>query len=134
MRDGETRKLAASERNGGFDAFRDRWEASLVIVAGGAEGDEVTLDRPCVTLGRGPGVDSAFPDDAMSREHAAVEFSEEGFRVRDLGSTNGTMLNGSTVGAADLAHGDRIQVGQHVFQLVLEKRERSPRTYLIPES
>jgi pSer/pThr/pTyr-binding forkhead associated (FHA) protein len=82
-----------------------------------------------VTLGRGPGVDLAFDDPAMSRQHAAIDFAEGAFRVHDLGSTNGLRVNGSRVQVSDLVHGDRIEFGTQVFQLVIDEREDTPNTY-----
>jgi len=43
-----------------------------------------------------------------------------------MGSTNGIAVNGSRVDAADLKHGDRIEIGSHVLQFVLESTERVP--------
>ena len=133
MHDGGTRKLAASEPDDDFEQFQERWKCSLVIVEGGAYGTEFLLDQPQCSLGRGPGVDLAFEDDAMSREHAMIEFTSGGFRVRDLRSTNGTHLNSGEISVAELEHGDRLQLGGHVFQLVLEERKREPRMYVLPE-
>ena len=79
-------------------------------------------------------MDLAFEDSAMSREHAILEFSDGGFRIRDTGSTNGTQVNGETVKAANLNHGDRLRIGEHVFQFVLEKREPEPMIYVLPDA
>lgn len=134
MKDGRTRKVEQSGETLDFASFRTRYEAALIVVAGGAEGSEFGIEAPHLTLGRGPGVDLAFSDSAMSRQHAAIEFSNEGFRIRDLGSTNGTRVNGSEIQGAELKHGDRIEIGDHAFQLVIEKRKRTPKTYVVEES
>jgi len=133
MRDGRTRRLAANGRRDSLEEFRRRFRASLVVVSGEMAGSEISLTRPQMTVGRGPGVDLALEDAAMSREHAAFEFSHGGFRVRDLGSTNGVLVNGAPVPAADLSAGDRVQVGEHAFQLVVEERPVAPRVHVIPE-
>lgn len=133
MRDGRTRKLATASGAVAFADWVARWRPTIVVVVGGAEGSEFALDGERTTLGRGPGVTLAFPDDAMSREHAALEFAEDGFRIRDLGSRNGVCVNGADVPAADLKHGDRFQLGEHVFRFLVEERRRPPRTYLLPE-
>ena len=70
-------------------------------------------------------------DDSMSSEHAVLEFSGAGVRLRDLGSMNGCRVNGANVQAADLKHGDRIELGSSAFQFLLEQRRRAPRTYVI---
>jgi pSer/pThr/pTyr-binding forkhead associated (FHA) protein len=134
MRDGYTRRLDRAEHDGrSFEEYARRFAASLTILSGGAEGSEYLLERPENTIGRGPEADMVFDDRTMSREHAVIEFTGVGFRVRDLASMNGIFLNGSEVKVGDLKSGDRIQVGQHVFQFVLEKSQGSPKTYVLPE-
>lgn len=124
MKDGHTIKLPRGESLG--RVFLATHRATLVIVEGGAAGAEYEIRENGVTVGRGPGVDIALQDDAMSKTHAAFEPAERGVRVRDMGSTNGIAVNGSRVDAADLKHGDRIEIGSHVFQFVLESSERVP--------
>jgi len=132
MRDGLTRKLPNSVESAGMEEFLSGFLAKLVIVAGGAVGTEFALDSECVTLGRGPNVDLAFDDPAMSRQHASVEYVNEQFRVRDLGSTNGILLNGEPVQAGEIEEGDRMVIGSHEFQLVVEVKELEPETYELP--
>ena len=134
MRDGLTRKLAVGERDAGFTRFLADVRASLVVLEGGVAGAEHEIERPRTSLGRGPGVDLAFPDPAMSKEHACLEWAGGGLRLRDLGSMNGVRVNGAEVQVCDLKHGDRFQLGAHVFQLVLEQRRREPRAYVLPDS
>ena len=134
MRDGFTRKLERAESaSPSFEEHQRRCETSLVIVSGGPEGTEFVLDRPQTTLGRGPDVDLVFADQTLSRQHLAIEFTGQGFRARDLGSMNGMRVNGRETRVADLASGDRLQVGELVLELVVEKREAPPRTYVLPD-
>jgi pSer/pThr/pTyr-binding forkhead associated (FHA) protein len=100
-----------------------------MLVSGPGAGAGFTIDRERVIVGRGPGVDKAFDAPDMSRQHAAIEFSGTGFRLRDLGSTNGTMLNGTAVQSAELRHGDRFEIGGRHFVLAIEEREREPDAY-----
>ncbi len=123
MRDGNTRKLAQSPVKQRL--FLSRHRACLVVVDGPAAGTEYRLQSQSVVLGRGPGVDIAFADEAMSKRHAALELGEDGYRLRDMGSTNGVSLNGSPVSAADLKHGDRLQLGEHTLQYVVESRKHT---------
>jgi pSer/pThr/pTyr-binding forkhead associated (FHA) protein len=133
MRDGRTHKIQGSVRNRGFSEFLAAWRAAIVVLSGGVAGSEHELERPRISLGRGPGADLAFGDDSMSHVHAALEFANGGFRVRDLGSTNGVLLNGAEVEVGDLKNGDRFELGQHRFQFLLEKRRREPKAYLLPD-
>jgi pSer/pThr/pTyr-binding forkhead associated (FHA) protein len=131
MQDGRTME----NRRGGADADEFAcWEAALVVVEGGAEGSEHELQRRRVVIGRGPGVDIAFADPEMSQQHVAIEFEEGGFRVLDLGSTNGLRVNGAQVLEHELEHGDRISVGIHVFRILLEKRDSMPPVYVLPDA
>ena len=134
MRDGFTRKVEVVELDESFDDFLSKWRAVVVILSGEAAGTEFELNQPNVSIGRGSEAHWTFDDDAMSKEHAALEFANGGIRLRDLGSMNGTRLNDSELKAADLKNGDRFQLGEHVFQFVLEKRPKQPKTYVIPDA
>ncbi len=133
MRDGLTRKQGAGSRSSDLGAFLERFDATLVVVRGSTAGEEHPLDGPKLVLGRGPGVDVAFDDGEMSSQHAAIEWSGSGFRVCDLGSTNGTLVNGKRVQAQDLASGDRVELGRHVLQLRLEERPAEPKVYSLQD-
>ena len=134
MRDGLTEKKAAPTRVAGIDAFLSRKRAKLVAISGDRRGAVFALKQECVMLGRGPNVDLAFDDSSMSRQHAAVEFVDQQFRVRDLGSTNGSRLNGKAVQVGELQHGDRIEIGSQELQLIIEAAEDDPDTYVLPSS
>jgi pSer/pThr/pTyr-binding forkhead associated (FHA) protein len=131
MRDGRTRRLANSSQARPPETFLAKHRATLVVLKGSAVGNEYELGQPRTILGRGPAVDIAIDDATMSRQHVAFEIGTDGLRARDLGSTNGILVNGTTVDAADLKHGDRLKVGAHELQLLLEARDREPPTYVI---
>lgn len=133
MRDGRTRRLERAEAaNAVFEEFAARQQPTLVLVSGEGAGSEFALERPRVTLGRGGDVDLSFCDPSLSSEHAIFEFFDGGFRVRDLGSLNGTRVNGCDVQLADLKHGDRLEFGEQSFRFVLAERSVGPRTYEVP--
>jgi len=133
MQDGNTRKITRSEGSRETQDFFRRHRASLVTLSGATAGNEYTLDSVKVVVGRGPEANLRFDDSAMSREHAVFELTEEGFRVRDLGSTNGISVNGNPTLIADLDHGDRIALGEHTFQYILEDCSRNPRAYVVDD-
>jgi pSer/pThr/pTyr-binding forkhead associated (FHA) protein len=130
MRDGLTRRREVGDPG---PRSVHGWLATLVEVKGGAEGNEYPVETERVVVGRGPGVDIAFDDEEMSARHAVFEHSRGGFCVTDLDSTNGTRVNGESITTRALAHGDRIEMGGHTFHLLLEKREKPPRTWVVDE-
>ena len=69
------------------------------------------------TLGRHPDNSIQVLDRIVSKEHARITLAPNGsWMVRDAGSLNGTMVNGERIGEAVLKDGDRIQLGNTVFQ------------------
>jgi DNA-binding NtrC family response regulator len=67
--------------------------------------------RQPVTIGRGPNAEVQLEDETISRAHARVELVGDEVWVEDLGSKNGTLVNGSPVGRARLTPHDRLVVG-----------------------
>jgi len=131
MKDGKTRKRPSIAGAPDVAAFLSRFDTRLKVSSGRGAGSAVPINRERVIVGRGPGVDRAFDDPSMSRQHAAIEFSGAGFRIRDLGSTNGILVNGSAVQAAELHHGDTVDIGEQRFVVVVEERDTEPETYEI---
>jgi pSer/pThr/pTyr-binding forkhead associated (FHA) protein len=134
MRDGVTVRRERGHAPENVSDFLARWRPSLVVISGVAAGSEFIVDRARTSVGRGPGVDLAFADAEMSQQHAAIEFADGGFRLCDLGSTNGTYVNGALVRVCELKNADRVQLGRFVFQFVLEERAHSPRVYVLPDA
>ena len=88
----------------------------LVVKHGPQAGTRFVLDAPVVRVGRHPESDIFLDDITVSRRHA--EFVTEGgtTHLRDLGSLNGTYVNRERIEDAELASGDKVQVGK--FKLV----------------
>jgi hypothetical protein len=88
----------------------------LVVVRSPAleEGDEVQLDSAPLMLGRGARNDVDLGrDEFASSEHARIEPRRDGVWIEDVGSTNGTYLNGTRVaGPKRLSVGDIVRVGE----------------------
>lgn len=70
------------------------------------------------TIGRRPGNSLQVTDGSVSGRHAEVHVSTAGVSVRDLGSTNGTLVDGQKVPAAQLTHGGRFSLGAVEFTLL----------------
>ncbi len=80
-----------------------------------AIGDVPLADRP-LAIGRHPDNDIPINDNVASRFHCVVEQDKSGrYVLRDLGSRNGTRLNGQQVSETKLSEGDVITIGQHTF-------------------
>jgi pSer/pThr/pTyr-binding forkhead associated (FHA) protein len=73
---------------------------------------DIPLDRERTTIGRRPGTDVCLPYAAVSGEHAVIVTSARGSTIEDLGSTNGTLVNGESIARHKLADGDRIDIGR----------------------
>jgi hypothetical protein len=84
----------------------------LVVVRGPNAGSRFLLDRDATTIGRHPDSDIFLDDVTVSRRHAEVGNTEEGVRVRDLGSLNGSYVNGERVEERLLSTGDEVQIGR----------------------
>jgi pSer/pThr/pTyr-binding forkhead associated (FHA) protein len=93
--------------------------ASLVVQRGFYEGLEVAIDRDWVVIGRGRGADVVISEPTLSRAHAAFGFDGERFFVQDLGSTNGTLVNGGKERMAPLKDGDEVQIGKLLLRIAL---------------
>jgi len=90
---------------------------NLKVLAGPYAGQVFTFDRHATFLiGRSETAHLCLPNDRFfSRNHCMLEISPPHCYVRDLGSTNGTLVNGKSVQEAFLRTGDRIQGGQTVL-------------------
>jgi predicted component of type VI protein secretion system len=83
----------------------------LRILNGTMAGSDVTLTQPLIALGRELDNDMVIEDSRVSRHHAQLFFQHGRYVLRDLGSTNGTFVNGQPVSSMMLAPGDRISLG-----------------------
>lgn len=93
--------------------------ASVLVKSGFYEGLEVVVDRDWMVIGRGRSADVVIAEATISRAHAAIGYAADGFFVQDLGSTNGTMVNGARIDRHRLKPGDRIQMGRLVLGVTL---------------
>jgi pSer/pThr/pTyr-binding forkhead associated (FHA) protein len=89
--------------------------AKLVLTYQGVLLREFPLKGSAVTIGRTDKNDVRVDHPTVSSRHAQVEFSSEGFILTDLGSRNGTFVNGRKVQRAVLRPNDWISVGNHVL-------------------
>jgi hypothetical protein len=81
----------------------------------------VERGRPIV-IGRNPDADLVIADDLVSRRHARLVYEDGELVVEDLGSTNGTFVNGARVTRGPVVEGDRLLVGGSLLKLVAGDR------------
>jgi pSer/pThr/pTyr-binding forkhead associated (FHA) protein len=95
----------------------DRSFDKLVMAQQDCEGIEFVLEKANVTLGRATINEIVLLHDSkVSRHHARIDKKEAAFTIVDLGSTNGTYVNGKRVGSSTLVPGDVIKLGDTVFR------------------
>ena len=114
---GHTMIYSTSARTGGPAAARTspRRERALLLVGG----RRVLVAPSGAVIGRSRDCDIVLDDAGVSRKHAEIRPSGDGWTVADLGSTNGVLVNGLSVGAPrELSPGDYIEIGS--TQLLFE--------------
>jgi len=94
--------------------------ALLTFETGPFAGRIVALPSQMVTIGRAPDNDVVVGDPATSGHHGRIEVRNGFFWISDLGSTNGTLVNGEPVIEKQLSDGDLIAVGQNTMRFSLE--------------
>lgn len=94
-------------------------QACLMLSTGEAAGTVFPLTQPLVIIGRAADAQVRINEHAISSEHALLEMEGSTFTLRDLGSTNGTYVNGQRiVTAVVLASSDTIRMGSTTFTFV----------------
>ncbi|MBI3891327.1 MAG: sigma 54-interacting transcriptional regulator [Candidatus Wallbacteria bacterium] len=106
-REGATERLGSSVP-AGVSCRRCRLE----VLEGPDAGRSELLDTATVRIGSGVDCEMSLPDASVSRSHAVLVLSKEGYLVRDAGSTNGTTVDGVRVKEAYLAAGSVLGVGR----------------------
>ena len=87
------------------------WEITLDVVGGPSQKTSFRISRSRVIIGRGD-ADVPLDDPRASRRHASLEvYGAALLLLKDLGSTNGTFVNGRRVTACELSDGDEIRLG-----------------------
>jgi EAL domain-containing protein (putative c-di-GMP-specific phosphodiesterase class I) len=101
---------------------------------GGPAGEPVLMEKFPFTLGRNESCDYQVPSTRVSREHACISRDGKHYRIKDLGSTNGTLVNGKKVGEALLADGDLITFAdaEFCFRLPCSEAGRVTVTHVMP--
>ncbi|MHB1843580.1 MAG: DUF4388 domain-containing protein [Deltaproteobacteria bacterium] len=92
---------------------------ALKFISGKYQGGEFPLrDDKEVVIGRSSELDMVLVEDMVSRKHAKISIASGKVTIQDLGSTNGTFVNGEKIKQSRLKEGDRILIGTSILKLV----------------
>lgn len=105
----------------------------LIVTRGGARPEQIDLNDQ-ILLGRAEDSDLVLLDETASRRHAEIVRDGEGFVLKDLGSANGTRVNGETVRERLLRGGDEISVGSVRMVCSLRSADAPTKVEIDPES
>jgi pSer/pThr/pTyr-binding forkhead associated (FHA) protein len=90
----------------------------LVVRHGPNAGSSFRVEADHTTIGRHPDSDVFLDDITVSRRHVAIDKDGASFRLRDVGSLNGTYVNHERVDEVELHHGDEVQIGKYRLSFV----------------
>ena len=134
---GPTTRLSAARQRANINIK----ECELVVMEGPDKGSRFRIKTALVRIGKDPDCEATLSDPSVSRQHVQIEDKEEGWLLTDLGSTNGTLLNGTQTREAFLTPGATIVVGQTTLKfapintaLVVEPSERASFLDVLGES
>lgn len=95
---------------------------SLAVLQGKESGRIFEIHKVRTTIGRAD-CDIVLDDPECSRQHASLEVLGARIAVHDLGSTNGTFVNGKPIERAELQNHNEFRIGDHVLMLIVTERE-----------
>jgi pSer/pThr/pTyr-binding forkhead associated (FHA) protein len=112
-----------------------RTRLALRFISGKYQGGEFPIEenRPIV-VGRSSDLDMVLVEEMVSRKHARIELKDGKIHIEDLGSTNGTFVNGERIVKGSLKEGDRVLIGSNILKVIALADEGSPNTRRAPDS
>jgi DNA-binding NtrC family response regulator len=114
-------RTATRVLDAGAAIIRQSGRGRLLIVKGPDRGESISLDARPRTVGSGVGCDVQLSDPAISRRHLEIQAGPEGVVVRDLGSTNGSFVQGARFTELTLGFGTEVTIGKTVLKHVPEE-------------
>lgn len=115
---GDTKKVR--EATGEMPANMD---VMVVVVDGKEIGREYPISKAKVIVGRdGGNADIQIEDAGISRQHAEISLDRTSWYIRDLGSTNGILKNGTKIVRSALRHGEKFKLGETTLQFLCEEK------------
>lgn len=111
-------------------AFGEDGVAKLAVIRGQTDQREFLLGDETV-LGRSPDCEVTIPGPFSSRQHARITHADGSYYIEDLGSANGTVVNGFDVARAELQDGDWISIGDCQLTFLLDENYVPPQEALL---
>ncbi len=102
----------------------------LIVIKGTDEGKQFPLTGELISIGRDSSSRVRLTDTESSRRHAELIRTPDGYRIRDVGSANGTYVNSQSIRDVLLQPGDQVQIGQTILVYTLEQGESPPKSDL----
>jgi len=87
-------------------------KTKLLVLNGAQQGREAMVNKDLFTIGSGSHNDLVLEDSTISKRHCEIALDTDGYQIRDLGSTNGTIVQGVRVASAMLESGVELQIGK----------------------
>src|SRR5262252_3266700 len=103
-----------------------RARLALRFISGKYQGGEFPIDENHpIVVGRSSDLDMVLVEEMVSRKHAKIELREGKIHIEDLGSTNGTFVNGERIVKGWLKEGDRVLIGSNILKVIAMTTEDS---------
>src|SRR5215475_12676092 len=94
-------------------------QLALRFISGKYQGGEFPLmDQQEIIVGRSSDLDMVLVEDMVSRRHARIACTDTQITIEDLGSTNGTFVNGEKIKRTTLKEGDRVLIGTSILKVI----------------
>ena len=100
----------------------------IAAITGRLEDTVISMTEGPVLIGRQAGATLKIANASVSRRHAVIEKEGDKFIIADLGSRNGTFVNGVPVKRRELQHGDRVKIGESQFFFLFEDTDEPAHT------
>jgi len=126
--------MSASLKLSGMSGSKREPRFALRFVSGIYKGGEYILPEGKVILvGRGSNLDLVLAEEKVSRKHAKLSTLGGGLTLVDLGSTNGTFVNGARVTQTELKEGDRVLIGTSIMRVIAAEKSSPALTATVAE-
>ncbi len=104
---------------------------ALRFISGKYQGGEYPLaEGQEIVIGRSSELDMVLVEEMVSRKHARIALTDGTINIEDLGSTNGTFVNGEKVQQGTLREGDRVLIGTNILKVVAAPQDAEARANL----